>query len=225
MTKEKLFIEVPILRQEPGSVDCGIVCMQMVYGYFGESVSFSQLKVDLPTTKIGTYTPQLGSHFQEHGFNTELVTLNPKLFHLNDSEKPLGEMRSHFENLKTNAENENDQLILGFFTEYLGKGGVITPAIPTEGHIRQALSEGNLVMAVLNTTPLYEGLTSTSWQNAFHIVVITGIDEEFVYLNDPNFTESGGQTKHPQTNFFFSLYASSLTDPDNGSLLIVKKKK
>lgn len=58
----------------------------------------------------------------------------------------------------------------------------------------------------------------------FHLNVITGIDENYIYVNDPLWDERGGKKKYKKKDFFYGLYASAYADLDNASLMIIKSK-
>jgi len=57
----------------------------------------------------------------------------------------------------------------------------------------------------------------------FHFNIITGIDDKYVYVNDPLPDSRGGKKKYTKKDFFYGLYASAYGDLDNVSLLLVRK--
>ncbi|HIH31759.1 TPA: hypothetical protein HA235_03565 [Candidatus Woesearchaeota archaeon] len=50
-------LDVPLIRQPKGSVDCGIAGLAMIMKYYGSNVSFEKLKNEISVDKIGTYAP------------------------------------------------------------------------------------------------------------------------------------------------------------------------
>jgi uncharacterized protein YvpB len=56
----------------------------------------------------------------------------------------------------------------------------------------------------------------------FHLNIITGIDEENIYVNDP-LQDIGGKKSYSIKDFFFGLYASTYGNLDNGCLIVVKR--
>ena len=59
----------------------------------------------------------------------------------------------------------------------------------------------------------------------FHFNLITGIDNEFIYVNDPMWDYRGGKHKYPINDFMYAVYASAHGDLDNASIMKIKKKK
>lgn len=63
-------LDVPIIRQEKDSVDCGLACLSMLMKYSGIEKSLSELKKEIKVYEgMGTYAPQLGKYLVENGFN------------------------------------------------------------------------------------------------------------------------------------------------------------
>ena len=58
----------------------------------------------------------------------------------------------------------------------------------------------------------------------FHFNLITGIDGQHIYVNDPMWDERGGKKKYKITDFFYALYASAYGDLDNASFLKVRPR-
>jgi len=56
----------------------------------------------------------------------------------------------------------------------------------------------------------------------FHFNVVTGIDDNYVYVNDPLWDGRGGKNKYTITEFLYGLYASAYGDLDNASLIKIK---
>jgi ABC-type bacteriocin/lantibiotic exporter with double-glycine peptidase domain len=53
-------LNVPIVFQKQGSVDCGLVCLSMILAYYGKNFSIEGMRKEIKVYKEGTYTPQLG---------------------------------------------------------------------------------------------------------------------------------------------------------------------
>src|SRR3989344_4462690 len=108
----------------------------------------------------------------------------------------------------------------GFIT-YLQDSGRLHVAIPTLKEIRQETNAGRPVIALVQNSIWYSRVPGRPFSDIFHLVVITGVDDAYVYINDPHW-KFGGQVKHTHEEFLFALYSSSLGDVDNGSVIFSK---
>jgi len=117
--------------------------------------------------------------------------------------------------------SEKDKTAIKYFIEFLNQGGKINIKIPTKEDIEKEIKEKRPVGALL-TSHFLTGKEDPIFN--FHFNLITGIDKNFIYVNDPLWDERGGKKKHPINDFFYGIYASAYGDLDNACLLKARKK-
>lgn len=213
-------LDVPLVLQTNGSVDCGLAGMAMVLQYFGKDDTLDDLKQDIPVDKVGTYAPQLGSYLLGRGFDVEIVTMHPKLFTLADQAMTQHAILERMLSLLETARDEQNKKTLAFFIEFLERGGNIRVGIPGPEHVAEEIKAKRPVCALLTTNFLKGSRPGLN----YHFVVITGIDDQSIWYNDPLPDERGGKQQTSIRAFFYGLAASVGGDLDNGSLIRVKPR-
>jgi len=213
-------LDVPLYLQKKGSVDCGIICTQMILEYYGIQELFSDLKNKLNVDEVGLYAPQIGIYFLENGFSVELVTQHPGLFTIRDQGTSQVEISKRFEDLISNSKSDQDKKVLNFFLKYQEHGGKIDVKIPDMTDIMGEI-KNNRPLITLFTSHF---LTELNPDFDFHYNVITGFDKRYLYLNNPYSDNRGGKKKYLIDNFFYGLYSSVYADLDNGCFLKLKKR-
>jgi hypothetical protein len=215
----KMHIDVPLVRQPKDSLDCGIAGMAMILQYYGFKDDFLDIQNEIPKDEIGTYAPQLGSFLIKKGFEVTIITMHPALFTLHDKDFSKDEFIERFENLMNKSDARNKKVLM-FFIQFIKDGGKILIKIPDEHDIKKEIAVERPVGALLTTNFMNANFPKFN----FHFNLITGIDDEHIYANDPMWDERGGKKKYLKKDFFFGLYASSFGDLDNGCLILAKKK-
>ncbi len=180
-------LDVPLIRQAPNSVDCGLTCVEMILAYYGKAKPEDLEKMQ--KFPDGTYGPQLGTFLMKQGFVVEQVLLNPGLFTVHDKTLSHEDIVQKISVAK--AKKVINKRALRFMREYAKAGGKFTIAIPTEQHIREEIQSKRPLIALLTSN----FLLGKEGKFNFHFNVITGIDDEFVYVNDPLSSEQGGNTR------------------------------
>lgn len=208
-------LNVPLLRQRIGSVGCGHICIQMILKYHGIEKSYREMKSEIDTHDVGTYTPQLGSFMIANGFKTNIITLHPGMFSLDDINISQKEVSKIVHNLKAKEKKDSNKITLDYYSQYLKDGGTITPKIPDETDIRKEIDAGNPILALLTSN----FLTGVKRKFNFHFNVITGIDKTHVYVNDPLKGKRGGSKKFKIRDYLYAIHASAYGDLDNATLM------
>lgn len=212
-------LNVPLIKQGKDSVDCGLACLLMVFKYYGHKKSLTTLKKDLKVHKIGTYSPQLGTYLIKSGFEVELVTQHPALFTVYHRCLNQKDLLTNIKKL-LEIETKQNKTTLKYFVEFMKVGGKIRVKIPGVDDIQNSLKNNSPLIALLTSVFLTEKKPKFN----FHFNVITGLSNQYVYINDPLSDKRGGKKKYLVNDFLFGMHASIYADLDNGSLLRIKNK-
>ncbi|MBI2667355.1 C39 family peptidase [Candidatus Woesearchaeota archaeon] len=187
-------LEIPVVRQGKDSFDCGLACLSMLFRYYGFNKSISDMKNDIKVYgPMGTYAPQLGKYLIENGFEVELITINPYLFTKKINKKSSKELIDYFEDLSKNNKKNKFRKPLKFFKEFLKVGGKLSIRVPTINDIKEEISERRPLGALITSNFLLFDKASFN----FHFNLITGIDDKFIYVNDPMWDYRGGKHEYP----------------------------
>jgi len=222
-------INVPLVLQDKASSDCWIACLSMIFEYYGIPKTISQIKDEITVYEnIWTYIPQLWTYLIKNWFAVEVVTLNPHLFTKNHSNLSQEKLTAYFDKIaketpeklrKSDLKNVEKQI--KFFHQFLHQGWKITVKIPTIEDVKEEISSKRPLITLMTTNYL---LGDNPWFN-FHFNVITGIDDEKIYVNDPLPGNKGWKEAHPIYEYMYWVHASSFWDLDNGSFMKITKQK
>ena len=212
-------LNIPLKSQKKNSKDCGLVCSLMIDKFFNGKLSFKDIQKEIKIHKVWTYAPQIGTFMIKHGYSVEMITQQPSLFTNKDKKISQKEILHRIE--QTLQKDKKNKKTLSYFMEFLKIWGKITVKIPNIQDIQESIKKKSPLIALLTTN--FIGWTKPGFN--FHFNVIDGIDNKYVYLNDPLIvSEWWGKIKCNINDFFFGLYASTYGDLDNGSLLKITKK-
>jgi hypothetical protein len=214
-------LNVPLIKQTSiDSIDCGIAGMKMLFKFYKVKYSETELNNIHLYEGVGTYMPQLGEYLLSKGFEVEIITANPYLFTLQHGKLNQKNLLKYLEECLANLKLERFREPLNFFIRFVKKGGKLTVKVPVKKDLIKEISEGRPVCALITSNFL---LFDKAGFN-FHFNVITGIDNKYVYVNDPVPDYRGGKQKYALDDFFFALHSSAHGDLDNASLMKVRKK-
>ena len=213
-------LNIPVVYQKHDSVDCGPSVLSMLFGYYGKKLSVADITKQIEVYKgLGTYTPQLGTFLIKHGFEVEIVTMHPNLFTLSDQKLSQEEILKRFHFLLKKSRKIGNKRALRFFVKFMESGGGIKVAIPSAGDVREEIKNKRPLGALLTSNYL---LGNEPCFN-FHFNLVTGIDEKFIYVNDPLLDKRGGKQKFKIDDYFYGIYASAYAELDNACLMKVRK--
>lgn len=214
-------LNVPIIRQDKGSDDCGIACLAMLIRYYGFNKDVKEIKRTIKVYEgVGTYAPQLGIYLIKNNFKVEIITMNPFLFVKRMENKSQEFLLKHLEKVYKNAKKIKFKRPVRFFIEFIKLGGKLTVRVPTVKDIQEEIENKRPLIALITSNFLRGDKPKFN----FHFNVITGIDEKYIYVNDPLWDERGGKHKYKTNDFIYALYASAYGDSDNASLLKIKRE-
>ena len=216
-------LNVPLIRQAERSADCGPAALAMLLAYHGVAYDFEELKQELGVYSWGTVTPQLGTYLLKHGFEVEIVTMHPALFSVHSKFEDAASLKTHLQSLEGAMKGEFDPIALMHFIEFVDAGGQITPRVPTFKHIQDEIEAERPVLVPITHWFLHE--TNSSPRFSIHFNVVTGIDEQAVVVNDPDWGETlGGAHRIERDNFLYALYASAKGGIDDACILKARKR-
>lgn len=214
-------LNVPLVKQTSiDSIDCGIAGLKMLFKFYKINFSDAELKKIKLYEGTGTYMPQLGEYLLRKGFEVEIITANPYLFTLRHGKLSRQELLKYLKERFENLNIERFREPLNFFINFVELGGKLTVRVPVKEDLIKEISAGRPVCALITSNFL---LFDKAGFN-FHFNLITGIDDKFVYVNDPIPDYRGGKHKYEIDNFFFALHSSAHGDLDNASIMKIRKK-
>lgn len=221
-------LDVPLIRQPKDSVDCGVAAVTMVLNFHRTEKTFEEVKKDISTDEVGTYAPQLGEYLARQHFSVDIVVRNPLLFTRNDENLDKNSLTEKFNRLQHKGVSIHNLKVINYFNNFLKwPQNKVTVKIPDKNDIEEEINSGRPLIAFLTNAALYrENIAEKhkkDFSYTFHTVVITGLENGKVFVNDPYAEEDGGSKEYPLEDFLFSMYSSSLGDLDNGSLIKVRK--
>jgi len=214
-------LNVPLVRQQKDSVECGLAALAMLLGYHGIKATQEELKKEIALGATGTYSPQLASYLLKKGFDVEIITMNPGLFTNKDKGKSQKGLLAHFQALRAGADTDKKKKALDYFIAFMNEGGKVKAKIPDKKDIFKELKNKRPALALLTAN----FLSGAKADFDFHYNVITGIEGKYVHANDPKWDERGGKKKHLLSDLLFGIYASAYGDLDNACLITARKKK
>ncbi len=213
-------LNVPLIRQKKGSGDCGPACLAMILNYYGVKKSIDDLKKEIKVYKTGTYMPQLGAYLIKNGFRAEMIIQNPGLFTIRHRNMSQSGLLKHVRHMQRNVRKKEDKIILKHLVEFMESRGKVTVKIPDANDIKEGLRKKSPVLALLTSVFMTQKNPSFN----FHFNVITGLDKNRIYRNDPYWDGNGGKKESSLQDFLFGMYASSYSNMNDGSLLRIEFK-
>ena len=215
-------LAVPLVQQPHKSTECGVASVAMVLSYYKIPYDYEVLRTEIVAKEWGTAMPQLGLYLLDKGFSVEIVTVHPSLFavgsHFSDSQALI----DHFRLLEPTLLEPHNSITLQYFIQFVEHGGRVTPRVPVKQDIVDEIAANRPLIAPLSHCFLFE--TGKMPRFCGHYNVITGIDHEYVYVNDPDWeTPFGGQHTHRIEDYIYAMYAGASRAIDNASLMKITR--
>jgi len=209
-------LDVPLVRQKKDSVECGLACLEMILSYYGEKTKIKDLRNEIKVYDDGIPVALIGSYLLKKGYGAEIVTLNPYIFTLKNS-KSIENCKEYFKKLNKEMDRKRP---INRFISFLERGGEVIPKIPDEKDIREEISKKRPLLAALTSLFLFDDEPCFNE----HYNVITGINNDYIYVNDPLWDKFGGEHRYRIKDFLFGMYAINYSDLSGGSLMKITKK-
>src|SRR3989344_6612380 len=191
-------LNVPLVLQRPDRGDCGPACVAMVMSYYGLDISIPKINSELNRDyKKGMNAPEIGLYLVSNQFDAGIITFNAGAFVKSDelcgAERFLSIIQESKNYLKKRAD---------CFEDFIAMGGKVKLKVPTLDDIVFEIKAGRPLIA--NMTNRFMFAKKDPHFNE-HYCVITGIDDKFVYVNDPFYK----RRECGHNDFLFGLYAKT----------------
>lgn len=205
--------------QDDGSEDCGPISSLMILDYFGITSDRKEVLKKVQRSNFGTSTFANALTLMEYGLDTELVTIQPKIFvgEFIKSRPSMAQIIKKVSECKSIEKIRDKKSNLSMFIDYLRSGGKFRLAIPTKQMIKTALDSGRLIWISAYTKILGEN------EGGHHSSVIAGYkNNEFLIYNP--WPRSRKKSWENADEVMFAIHSVTDFDYDNGAIIIVGKK-
>jgi hypothetical protein len=212
---ERLALSVPHYFQERGVPHCSLWCMKMLYEYHGLRHEVPDILAAVQRIPTGVYIQEVARHAIEQGFTASLTTADtsrlPPFYARQTTEEIILDLRQRISGEEV---GEKQAVYLSGMIRFLESGGQLRLRVPTlEDPIERDLADGYPVVCSIDMKALYgETALDAEWPAAFrvgqvgHYVVVSGLEDDRVILNDPS-TYLGGIVAYPRERFLYALYS------------------
>ncbi len=221
---QAISLDIPLIQQPVNTPFCGPACLAMLLAHHGINRTVEEITQEITMYDWGTTTPQLALYLEKTGFDTEIITMHPRLFHLGHRFTTRDEVLTHLQQLQPALEaSELDAAALHWFISYVKAGGTITTKVPSFQDITRELHAGRPVISMLTHWFLFASQFEPRFTGHFNI--ITGINDTNILVNDPDWgTPFGGKHVHNKENYLYAIYASAYQSIDNACLLVARPR-
>lgn len=228
-------VHVPI---QPDDESCGITCLKAIYDLYSRPASLDILRHEIdhwPTG--GTVAVNLARHALDRGFEAEIYAYNPRIFDPTWSALPPAALAAKLRLRKARTRDRKRNRIIGFYLDYLRKGGRLRFDDLDESLMRRLAARRAPVVAGVSATYLYRQPRETHdnrsddvrGEPVAHFVVVAGWNarSRTVAVRDPlrnNPIASDGRYRLPFRRFANAVMLAALTD-DEALLILSEAKK
>lgn len=213
-------LNIPSIRQKQKE-ECGITCLAMLLNFYNFPENIDELRKKIKIYPwVWIFTPQLWCYLLKKWFKVEIISLNQHIFTLKDKKKSQKDLLKHFWILLKQAKNVHNKRSLKFFLEFIKLWGKINISIPSERDIQEEISNNRPIIALMTSNFL---IATMPWFN-FHFNLITGIDNKYIYANDPLPNNLGWQKKYPLNLYMYAIHSTAYADNDNAIIMKISKK-
>jgi len=213
-------LDVQLVKQEKGSVDCGLACLSMILSYYGIDESIEKIKDKFKVYKGGTYSGQLAKYLIEKGFAVSVTTLNPAMFTLQDTEMSQEEILLRLKHLLEIEKRASNRTTLRHFIAFMQSGGEFEVKIPEINDVREEIDRKQPMIVQLTS----QFFKAKKPKLMYHFNVVSGYNKEHVFVSDPLPDKRGGDNKYLARDFFYGVYSAIAADMDNGCFIKIKRK-
>ena len=174
------------IKKQPDEVTCGPTCLQSVYRYWGEKISFGAVSKSVAMLPGGgTLAVYLGSDALRRGYRATLYTYNLKMFDPTWFSEEKVDLSEKLQAQLRFKKGDKMRLATQGYLDYIKLGGLIRMEDLKGSLLRRYLSKGTPILTGLSSTALYRtareyGVNSEyddiRGQPGGHFVVLHGYD-------------------------------------------------
>ncbi len=206
-------LQVPLYHQERGIPHCSLWCLKMLYEYDGAVMEIEQLRSEVGLMPSGLYIQEVGRHAMGRGYQARLISADTTRL-LPEYATMDGEAQQAA--LAARAEEYQESKAGIYYrglTSFLAEGGRLEVRPPVIEDLLSELQAGRPLLCSLDIKALYAEAAvergfppSRRLGQVGHYVLVTGIDEQTVTLNDPS-TWLGGVVSYSHWRFLYAVYS------------------
>ena len=205
-------LNVPLIQQREGTYHCQVASLLMVMAYFGDTVSYDELLLELAPyfDEKGMHNQGASIYLRKRGYETlfahhDIEMLTPEIENLTEVDIQL--LEKSFEETPKDEKNEYRKMKLTLDKEYIQAGGKYSSKLPTLDLIDEYLERGiPVVLGAVRNKALH--LKPTAGQGN-HAVVVIGKEGDEYLINDPS-PQSEGQYFIHKDRLLHAWYSSGV---------------
>ena len=227
----KIFYEIPFLTQTESS-NCVQASVAMLLSYYGLSLTIGQIQSKIPVRfdsqgkPYGTLLMDIAAWIKSLGFEATLDSFDCEIIDRSWKNISTNEILGKLQKLK----GSNNQTVVSFdirnimidsYINMLGSGVKFNISRLSEDYLRDLIKKGPF-LSIVSYNYIYDAPRDKynaetkkyepddiEGKTINHAVVVTGIDEEKVYINDPDETRGG------QNSFLVDHFITSIAVAEN----------
>jgi hypothetical protein len=228
------------IRHQPDDSTCGPTCLQAVYQYYGDTVSFQETIAEVPQLGGGgTLAVYLACHALKRGYRTTIISYNLKVFDPTWSQASTAEIAAKLKQQSACKKELELRTAIEAYLEYLELGGRLKFEVLTAGLLRRYLKRSIPIITGLSSTYLYQSareyeengrliFDDVRGESTGHFVVLSGYDREerTVLVADPSDPNPMTRDRYYHVDIYRLICAIMLgVLTYDGNLLIIEPKK
>ncbi|MBI4506443.1 MAG: hypothetical protein HY691_12975 [Chloroflexi bacterium] len=211
-------LTIPIYRQGRGTRSCGLWCLKMIYEYYGRVREIHEISAALQMMPTGVYAQELGYHLRLSSFGARLITRDttrlPVQYAAMDPAAIRDDLTARLERVP--PERQKERIYLRGLLRFLEVGGEIEVRVPTIDDLARNVAAGHPVVCSLDVKALYEHDGAHTEEDpadwlrlgpGAHYVVVSGVEGDRVWVNDPSSRRHGGIRAYPRERFLYAWYS------------------
>ncbi|MEI8364674.1 MAG: papain-like cysteine protease family protein, partial [archaeon] len=182
-----------------------------------DNLLFSK-QLSLKTPKLNKVEEEKLMKELKNNFDVTLITLNPHLFTLKHRKLNQKQILNYFINKLKLTKDKQHKMVIKYFIEFIEKGGKVKIKIPDMEDIRTEIKNDRPLMVAFTS----RFLTQNEAKLNSHANIVTGFDNDYVYINDPEKIIS--KQKYKINEFLYGVYASAHNNIDDDCFMLVKPR-
>lgn len=222
----KKLLDIPLVTQPKGTLECGAACTKMILNYHGHDVSYDTINNAIPVRDgFGLYIYEIGSYLISLGYETTITGLNTNFANIKmidaNSHVIKDHIQAHQKDEYYAKKWEKFQDGFGTLFDFIDQGGQLATQITSEKTIKNHLDADQPVLVALTSNFLYDKI----YRHNEHFALITGYDDNNFYMNDPGYYNPEGQKQiFSIEQTMYAIHANTAPSVEGGMILTVKPR-